>query len=27
MSDGLAHRSAIVRAGPARIEVLSPTLL
>ena len=27
MSDGMAHQSAIVRAGDARIEVLSPTLL
>jgi hypothetical protein len=27
MADGLAHPSAIVRAGDARIEVLSPTLL
>ncbi len=27
MANGLAHRSAIVRAGKARIEVLSPTLL
>jgi alpha-glucosidase (family GH31 glycosyl hydrolase) len=27
MADGMAHRSAIVRSGDARIEVLSPTLL
>jgi hypothetical protein len=27
MTNGLAHRSAIVRSGDARIEVLSPTLL
>ncbi len=27
MTNGLAHPSAVVRAGPARIEVLSPTLL
>jgi hypothetical protein len=27
MADGVAHRSAIVRSGDARIEVLSPTLL
>jgi hypothetical protein len=27
MANGLAHRSAIVRSGDARIEVLSPTLL
>ena len=27
MADGLAHPSAIVRSGDARIEVLSPTLL
>ena len=27
MADGMAHRSAVVRAGDARIEVLSPTLL
>ncbi len=27
MADGLAHSSAIVRSGDARIEVLSPTLL
>jgi hypothetical protein len=27
MADGMAHQSAIVRSGDARIEVLSPTLL
>ena len=27
MADGMAHPSAIVRSGDARIEVLSPTLL
>jgi len=27
MADGMAHRSAIVHSGKARIEVLSPTLL
>jgi len=27
LSDGTAHRSAVVRVGDARIEVLSPTLL
>jgi hypothetical protein len=27
MADGLAHRSAVVRSGDARFEVLSPTLI
>jgi len=27
MADGVAHPSAVVRSGDARIEVLSPTLL